>query len=153
MFKGKFKLAVLIVTFVALICSVKVLQSGAPSDPLKEWAYPKVKRGVEGTNQPPLVWAKFTTTDAFEKVWDFYWRKVTHGAPVKLPPHVKSGTLYCGPAVSPAEHTICAHFTDENPTAKLGVFVVRRKQQTVSITIIRRAKEKVTTIIVAVDQR
>jgi len=150
MFKGTLKLAASVVVFAALIGLVGMLQSGAPADPLKEWAYPKAKRGVEGTSQPPLVWAKFTTTDAFEKVWDFYWQKVTKGAPVKLPPSVKSGTLYSGP---PTEQTICAHFIDENPTAKVGVFVVREKQWTVSITIIRRAKEKETTIIVVVDQR
>lgn len=150
MFKGTITLAVSVVVVVAMIGSAKVLQSGALTDPLKEWSYPKAKRGLEGTSQPPLVWAKFTTTEAFEKVWDFYWRKVTEGAPMKLPPSTKSGTLYSG---APPEQKTCAYFRDDNPTARVGVFVIREKQRTISITIVRRAKEKETMIVVALDLR
>jgi len=155
MFKGTIKLAVSVVVVVAVIGLVQVLQSGAPADPLKEWSYPKAKRGLEGTSQPPLVWAKFTTTDAFEKVWEFYWQKVTEGAPVKLPPSIKrpsinSGTLYSG---APPEQKTRAYFRDDNPTARVGVFVIREKQRTISITIVRRAKEKETMIVVALDLR
>jgi hypothetical protein len=152
MFKGTgtLKLAVSVFVLVAGVGSVKMLQSSAPADPLKEWSYPKAKRGLEGISQPPLVWAKFTTTDAFEKVWKFYWQKVTEGAPVKLPPSIKSRTLY---SEAPPEQKICAHFRDDNPTARMGVFVIREKQQTISITIVRRAEEKETVIVAALDLR
>ncbi len=144
------KLLMLGVALTMLAVTVQQVRSGAPQDPLAEWAYPKAKRGMEGTNQPPLVWSKFTTTDPFEKVWDFYWQKVVKGAPMSLPPSAKSGTLYSGP---PKDQTVCAHFRDDNPDAKVGVFVVREKNRTISITILRRAKEKETIIIVAVDKR
>ena len=52
MVKGTIKLTMVVVVLAALIGSVKMLQSGAPSDPLKEWSYPKANRGVERT--PPL---------------------------------------------------------------------------------------------------
>jgi len=123
-----------------------------PPDPLAEWAYPKAKRGLEGTDRPPLIWTKFTTTDPFDKVWDFYWQKVTKGAPVGLPSEVKSGTFYGGPP-DPKKQVICAHYRDENPAAKFGVFVIREHQRTVSITIVRRSGEKETNIIVVLDQR
>lgn len=139
-------MACLLATVVAYAQKVEMK---APPDPLKEWSYPKAKREDVAT-RPPLVWAKFTTTDAFEKVWDFYWQKVAKGAPISLPPNVKSGTLYSGP---PNEQIICAHFRDEKPDAKTGVFVLREKNRTVSVTIIQRAKDKETTVIVAVDQR
>jgi hypothetical protein len=121
-------------------------------DLLADWAYPKAKRGLEGTSRPPLIWTKFTTTDPFEKVWEFYWQKVTRGAPISLPSEVKSGTLYGGPP-DPKKQTVCAHYRDENPAAKFGVFVIREHQRTVSVTIVRRAKERETTIIVVLDQR
>ena len=52
MFKGTIKLTVVVVVLAALIGLVKMLQSGAPADPLKEWSYPKANRGVE--RAPPL---------------------------------------------------------------------------------------------------
>ncbi|MCX7969205.1 MAG: hypothetical protein N3B10_12085 [Armatimonadetes bacterium] len=133
-----------------VVFAVKQVQSGAVFEPLKEWAYPKAKWGGEGTSQPPLIWARFTTTDAFEKVWEFYWQKVVKGVPISLPPNVKSGTLYAGP---PQEQVICAHFRDDKPDAEIGFLVLREKKRTVSVTILRRSKEKETTILVAVDQR
>jgi len=74
------------------------------------------------------------------------------GAPVGLSPEVKSGTFY-GKAPDPKEHIICAHYRDDDPAAKFGVFVIREHQRTISITVVRRAKEKETTIIVVLDQR
>ncbi|MCS7265013.1 MAG: hypothetical protein NZ805_09300 [Armatimonadetes bacterium] len=134
-----------------VVFAVKNVQSGAPFDLLKEWAYPKAKQGKEGTNQPPLVWARFTTTDAFEKVWEFYIKKVTPlGGQLATPPKVKSGTVYSG---EPPDVTICAYFYDDNPMGKLGTFVIRKPKTTISVTILRREKAKETTILVAVDQR
>lgn len=78
---------------------------------------------------------------------------MTKGAATSLPSEVKSGTFYGGPSGDPKQHIICAHYRDDNPTAKIGVFVVREHQKTVSVTIVRRAKEKETTIIVVLDQR
>jgi hypothetical protein len=139
MFKSPAKLAALVVAFVALMGSVKMLQSGAPDNPLQEWIYPKSKRSLRGTDRAPLRWAAFTTTDDFKKVWDFYWNKVVHG-PAKPSPGVKGGTLYREPVGVPEEHTTCAHFIDKKPTAKVSVFVIRKQQGTVSITIFRRAE-------------
>ena len=72
--------AVTVVAFAFVSGQVK-----KPPDPLAEWAYPKAKRGLEGTDQPPLIWAKLTTKDAFEKVWDFYWQKIARGIPQPKP--------------------------------------------------------------------
>ena len=138
------------VTLTVLAMTVHQVRSGAPQDLLAEWAYPKAKRGVEGTNQPPLVWTKFTTTDAFERVWEFYWGKMVKGASISLPPNVKSGTHYAG---TEKEKIVGAYFRDDSPAGKLGVFVIREEKRTVSVTIMQRAKEKLTTIILAIDQR
>ncbi|GBC99479.1 hypothetical protein HRbin17_02004 [bacterium HR17] len=146
------KVAKSVMLGVALTVMAVMMQrvwSGAPQDPLAEWAYPKAKRGAEGTNQPPLLWTKLTTTDPFEKVWEFYWKKVSRGMTTGLP-KIKSGTFYAG---TEKEKIVSAYFGDDNPAGKLGVFVIREEKRTVSVTIMQRAKEKVTTIIVAVDQR
>jgi hypothetical protein len=55
----------IVLTVIAV--TVQQVRSGAPQNPLAEWAYPKAKQGVEGTNQPPLVWTKFTTTLAVDQ--------------------------------------------------------------------------------------
>jgi hypothetical protein len=153
MLKGVAKLVLFGVVVTIAVVALVSGQVKKPNDPLADWAYPKAKRGLEGTNRPPLIWTKFTTTDSFEKVWDFYWQKVVKGAPVSLPPGVKSGTFYGGPSGDPKQQVVCAHYRDENPAAKVGVFVIREHQRTVSVTIVRRAKERETTIIVVLDQR
>lgn len=63
--------------FVVTIAAVALVsgQVKKPPDPLADWAYPKAKRGLEGTNQPPLIWTKFATTDPFEKSGTFTGRK------------------------------------------------------------------------------
>jgi len=152
MLKGLSKSVLLGVAVTVVAVALISGQVKKPPDPLAEWAYPKAKRGLEGTDRPPLIWTKFTTTDPFDKVWDFYWQKVTKGAPVGLPSEVKSGTFYGGPP-DPKKQVICAHYRDENPAAKFGVFVIREHQRTVSITIVRRSGEKETNIIVVLDQR
>jgi len=154
MFARLIKIAALICVAVATVGVAQKAQPKAPSDPLNEWAYPKAKRSAPGSNQPPLLWTRFTTTDAFEKVWEFYLRKVTAGLPMGIPsPTTRGGgTFYFGGS-SPQEAKVCAQFRDDNPTAKVGVFVIREKERTISVTIFRRAKEKETNIIVAVDQR
>lgn len=144
------KLVMLGIALAMLIGAVQKVQSEAPKDPLAEWAYPKAKEGKEGTRNPPLVWTTYKTPDAFEKVWEFYWQKIVKGAPVSLPPKVKSGTLY---STMGKEKSVCAHFYDDNPAGKLGVFVIREEKRTVSITILQRAKKKETTIVVVLDQR
>ncbi len=149
--KGMLKWSVGSVVLLGLTVML-VGQVKPPKDPLAEWAYPKAKRGKEGTTQPPLVWTTFTTLDSFEKVWDFYWGKVTRGAPVKPAPGAMSGTLYSGPP-DPKQQVICAHFHNVSPAGKLGIFVIREFNRTVSVTITQRAKERQTLIVVAVDQR
>ncbi len=56
-----------------------------PPDPLADWVYPKAKRDLGETWERPLPWAVFTTTDPFDKVWEFYWqKKITNwGMPIK----------------------------------------------------------------------
>ena len=53
-----------------------------------EWTYPNAKQ-VEGeTWEEFLPWATSTTTDPFEKVWQFYWtKKITY--PMPLPFNLK----------------------------------------------------------------
>jgi len=66
-----FGVTVTVVAFAFVVGQVK-----KPPDPLAEWAYPKAKRGLEGTDRPPLIWAKFTTTDpTLRKFGNFTGRK------------------------------------------------------------------------------
>ncbi len=151
MLKGVVKSVLLGVAVTVVAVALISGQVKKPPDPLADWVYPKAKRGLDGTDQPPLIWAKFTATDAFEKVWDFYWHKSARGIP-QPKPNVRSGTIHYGAPTSP-EHIICAYFRDHNPKAKFGVFAIREKQRTVSVTIFQRSGEKETTIILVLDQR
>jgi len=52
-----------------------------------------------------------------------------------------------------SEETNVAFFYDPHTTGKLGTLIIRRGDRTAIITIMWRAKEKVTTIFLAIDQR
>ena len=142
---GRIVKAVMLTCLLAIVViAVQKIQSEVSQAPLKEWAYPKAEKGKEGTDQPPLIWAKFTTTDPFEKVLKFYLQKISPiGSPLERllerSPKVKSVTVYSG---RPPDVTISAYFYDDNPLGKLGVCVTRQPNKTISITIFQRAKEK-----------
>lgn len=137
------------------VATMQRVWTGAPQDPLAEWEYPKAKQKLGETWERPLPWAVFATTDPFEKVWEFYWQnKISKwGMPIKKPMSWKEregGSFVSGVS---GEETNVAFFYDPHPTGKLGILTIRRKDRTVIITIMWRAKEKVTTIVLIVDQR
>jgi len=151
------KLLMLGVTLTMLAVTVQQVRSGAPQDPLAEWAYPGSKRDkyLAKPWERPLPWAVFATTDPFEKVWEFYWQKKISkwGMPIKEPMswEKRDGDSFVSGVGS--EETNVAFFYDPHTTGKLGTLIIRRGDRTAIITIMWRAKEKVTTIFLAIDQR
>ncbi len=120
-----------------------------PPDPLADWVYPKAKRELGETWERPLPWAVFTTTDPFDKVWEFYWqKKITNwGMPIKPQAGASLHTAITSPTGQ--ESISLAYVYD--PKGKNGVLVIRRERVTTHITIVQQGKQ--TKIVVIVDMR
>ncbi len=123
-------------------------------NPLAEWMYPKAKE-VEGeTWEQFLPWATYTTTDPFEKVWQFYWTQKIIQPVMPLPFNLTKRASASMGTNDPKLGTIhFAYVYEPRPTGKWGVLVIRRKAGTVSIHIMQGAEEKQTTIVVILDRR
>lgn len=144
----------------ALITAVVVIggmvlggHSGPAPDPLSEWTYPNAKP-VEGeTWEEFLPWATYTTTDPFERVWQFYWtKKITY--PMPLPFNLKKRASASMGANDPRWGVIhFAYVYEPSPSGKWGVLVIRRESKTVSIYITQGAAKKQTIIVVILDKR
>jgi len=134
--------AVMVVAFVSG-------QVKKPPDPLADWAYPKAKQELGETWERPLPWAVFTTTDPFEKVWEFYWqKKITKwGMPIKL----QSGASLHTAITSPTGQESISLAYVYDPKSKTGVLVIWREKETTHITITQQGKQ--TKIVVIVDMR
>lgn len=139
-----FGVAITVVAVTFVVGQVK-----KPPDPLAEWAYPKAKQEMGETWERPLPWAVFTTTDPFEKVWEFYWqKKITNwGMPIKP----QAGASLHTAITSPKGQESISFTYVYDPKGKTGVLVIRREKATTHITITQQGKQ--TKIVVIMDMR
>ena len=74
-----------------------------------------------------LPWATYTTTDPFEKVWQFYWtKKLTY--PMPLPFNLKNRASASMGTNDPRWGiTHFAYVYEPSPSGKWGVLVIRRR--------------------------